>query len=569
MNKLKELSKKKWFIVLVIVLAIALVGGLGTYAMFYWRSAQNTEITLKIGDIADVKFPEGQELNTNSLAPVFNYTDGETLSFSIENKDTTGALIKYTVNFNITNIDEQLRTTQLKYKLVSGNTTLGEGDFSTATSNSTMKLAEGSLPTGTSNYTLYLYIDSNEENNSNMMNRNITGVVEVTAEDPSKTLAGYIQTLYSSNKDADPVINNNIEYGYASSVNLMNDRLGDALVAEDDGNIRYFGANPNNYIDIGDKTVTETYKGNWEIYDTSGFTQFASSSECYAAYNCKEIWQTYGMSSEEECNTMIENALEGIGAESLSDYCDVTPIPAGTTIPWRIIGVFENKVRIVRDESIGLYSWDTSNTYGNNGVNEWSQADLMKLLNPGYESEEVGGSLWWNSESGNCYNSSNNGITECDFTNSGLSSVSKNYIVDQTIYLGNLNSISISANEAYQKERGEGIINNPADGVNRTLSWTGKVGLIYPSDYGYATDFKKCSNGLDYYYNCSEESWLSSEGWTISPYTTLTAVFYAMSNRFSSDSAAYTRFIHPVLTLREGIERVSGTGTKEDPFKIK
>ena len=169
MNKFKELSKKKWFIVLIIVLSIALVGGLGTYAMFYWRSAQNTEITLKIGDIADVTFPEGQELNTNSLAPVFNYTDGETLSFSIENKDTTGATIKYTVNFNITNIDEQLRSTSLKYKLLQGSTVVGEGDFSTATSGSTMKLVKDNLPIGTSNYTFYIYIDSNEENNPNMM----------------------------------------------------------------------------------------------------------------------------------------------------------------------------------------------------------------------------------------------------------------------------------------------------------------------------------------------------------------------------------------------------------------
>ena len=77
MNKFKELSKKKWFIVLIIVLSIALVGGLGTYAMFYWRSTQNTEITLKIGDIADVTFPDGQELNTNNLAPVFNYTESK------------------------------------------------------------------------------------------------------------------------------------------------------------------------------------------------------------------------------------------------------------------------------------------------------------------------------------------------------------------------------------------------------------------------------------------------------------------------------------------------------------
>ena len=79
---------------------------------------------------------------------------------------------------------------------------------------------------------------------------------------------------------------------------------------------------------------------------------------------------------------------------------------------WRIIGTMkdiddgtgnkEDRVKLIRASSIGSYSWDTSESSVNNGygVNEWSQADLMKLLNPGYESETVGGSLYWNNQSG-------------------------------------------------------------------------------------------------------------------------------------------------------------------------
>ena len=75
---------------------------------------------------------------------------------------------------------------------------------------------------------------------------------------------------------------------------------------------------------------------------------------------------------------------------------------------WRIIGVMKNiddgtgnksdRVKLIRSEAIGGYAWDTSNSSinGGIGINEWSQADLMKLLNPGYESETVGGSLYWN-----------------------------------------------------------------------------------------------------------------------------------------------------------------------------
>ena len=36
---------------------------------------------------------------------------------------------------------------------------------------------------------------------------------------------------------------------------------------------------------------------------------------------------------------------------------------------------------------------------------------LMRLLNPGYESESVVGSLYWNNASKTCYNSNNNSTT--------------------------------------------------------------------------------------------------------------------------------------------------------------
>ena len=81
---------------------------------------------------------------------------------------------------------------------------------------------------------------------------------------------------------------------------------------------------------------------------------------------------------------------------------------------WRIIGVFpvddgtgnyEERLKIIREESIG----DIFMGYKCNmqltlvyGINQWGEtgtyngADLMRLLNPGYESESVNGSLYWN-----------------------------------------------------------------------------------------------------------------------------------------------------------------------------
>ena len=150
--------------------------------------------------------------------------------------------------------------------------------------------------------------------------------------------------LYLNNKNK-VVTDGSVQYQYATSVNLMNDRLGGTTASLDGGNIRYYGASPNNYIDVGDRA---------------------------------------------------------------SD---------NSVILYRIIGVFDDKVKVIRNDSIGGYSWN------NNPVSEWTQASIMKLLNPGYTSETVGGSLWWNSESGNCYYADlddyNLKAISCDFTSKG------------------------------------------------------------------------------------------------------------------------------------------------------
>ena len=72
---------------------------------------------------------------------------------------------------------------------------------------------------------------------------------------------------------------------------------------------------------------------------------------------------------------------------------------------WRIIGIFpvdngtgtiENRLKIIRNTPIGNYSYDVSPSYDNQGYgyNNWATSDIMKLLNPGYESETIGGSLY-------------------------------------------------------------------------------------------------------------------------------------------------------------------------------
>lgn len=72
------MNKDKRFMLFgVILLLMSLVGSLGTYAWFTWKSTSNTSLTMTIGKLADVIFTSGNNISTSTLSPVYNYTDGE------------------------------------------------------------------------------------------------------------------------------------------------------------------------------------------------------------------------------------------------------------------------------------------------------------------------------------------------------------------------------------------------------------------------------------------------------------------------------------------------------------
>ena len=281
---------------------------------------------------------------------------------------------------------------------------------------------------------------------------------------------------------------------------------------------------------------------------------------------------------------------------------------------WRIIGTMkdvddgtgnkEDRVKLIRSESIGSYSWDTSDYSVNRGegVNEWSQAALMKLLNPGYESETVGGSLYWNNKSGLCYNGDQYREIDCDFTGTGIKNKLKELISDAVWNTGSNDGISykydnIPTVNVYELERSNNTGKICAgtsyatgkycnDTVERTTTWTGKVGLMYPSDYGYATsggstvNRDKCLNislydwGKSDYNDCKNNDWLfnSDDQWTISPCALpdfSQSVFEVTSTGYVSNaSVRYFDGIRPVGYLLGHVKISSGTGSESDPFTL-
>ena len=260
---------------------------------------------------------------------------------------------------------------------------------------------------------------------------------------------------------------------------------------------------------------------------------------------------------------------------------------------WRIIGVFsvddgtgnyEERIKLIREENIGSFSWDTSEADINDGwgVNEWggsdsyNGADVMRLLNPGYESESVNNSLYWNSESGSCYYtlySVDTYIIPCNFTNTGLKSVAKNMIDNVLWYTGPVDN-DILSSEIYISER-KSTAPEKEDNIPRTTSWIGSVGLIYLSDYIYAS--KDCYETIiPQSYNeeqCTSSNWLYATGyhWTISPHidTYTRTMYISTTGSVGRNIAYYHDYVRPSVYLKPDVKITRGDGSENNPYKLK
>lgn len=253
---------------------------------------------------------------------------------------------------------------------------------------------------------------------------------------------------------------------------------------------------------------------------------------------------------------------------------------SSTCETWRIIGVFDGKIKLIRNESIGEYSWDNKNVSTGaetaHGKNDWTDSRLMKLLNPGYESETIGGSLYYNSSSGNCYSGLNNGTKTCDFTSTGIKNdVTRKMISDSNYSLLRWDDSEIYSNQIYEYERTSGSVYS-----GHATSWRGKIGLAYASDYGYAADFKKCTTTLFSYDDdaCTSNNWMKSIlevsdwGWLFNPESgdSNGAWYIYMGGVFNdySISLCNTNGVTPVLFLNSEASMKSGNGSSSNPYQI-
>lgn len=137
--------------------------------------------------------------------------------------------------------------------------------------------------------------------------------------------------------------------------------------------------------------------------------------------------------------------------------------------------------------------------------------------------------------------------------------------------------LDVNASQFYEKERGVTVYSSKRD-----TSWIGKVGLMYPSDYGYATsggsstNRSTCLNTSLYKYNeksdCYSNDWLynGDKQWTLTPGPFESYHGFIITEGGRDDYYGVSNFfgIRPVVYLKSNIIITGGAGSSDNPFQI-
>ena len=261
---------------------------------------------------------------------------------------------------------------------------------------------------------------------------------------------------------------------------------------------------------------------------------------------------------------------------------------------WRIIGVFGNNVKLVRKDSLGNLSWDSSLSTVNNGegISQWGEStDVNGNTYLGANLQVYLNKMYYGGVETTCYNGANNSETTCP-TNT-LDRTAKLLIDKHTWSLGAVEKGMEDTISFYNAERGTAngktctSGNYCNDSVIRTTKWTGYVALPYITDWAYASSESACETNIQTkdssnLFVCKNNNWMQRSDWTwyLSPGNESTDasnvwavsgnnnyVYYRMFGAMSK-FASYGHAVAPSIYLKSSVLMKGGTGTSSDPYKL-
>ena len=480
-------NEKKIYIGISIIAIVGLVVGI-SYAIWTFNIAQEGINTITSGCLRLTLTDETEAINLTKTQPITDTeaSNLEPYTFKIEN--TCNNEVSYNISLEMMDVTNRLLTKYVaisvdnKAKSILSNleeteTTYNKGDYTPVEGR---MLVSGTLKANTSiSHSIRLWMDESVTSSDDAMDKTFLGkvVLNATIKPQSNVLTDVITNLAETNPE---------ELAYDGT---------------EDNNLRYIGANPNNYVKFNN-----------------------------------EIWRIIGVMNN------ITDSEGNVGSH----------------------------IKIIRNESIGDYSWDNKasgvgSSTSNDGSNDWTDSALMNVLNNG---------AYYNRTSGNCPSGQYGATTACDFSSNGLSEETKNMIASVVWKLGGHSTYQVAASVIYGYERESSVYSG------RPTEWTGRIGLMYPSDYGYAVGGsvrERClRTDLDRYNAnyCNTNDWLYKSGTyqcSLMPSSGFSYNVFGVNSRGSVSFATMSSInaVHPVLYLESNVEIIGGDGTQENAFELK
>ena len=531
---------KTYGVILGIVLFVLLIAGF-TYANLTWKS-KSIVISGK-SNCLEVESVKGSDITGGNLLlqdETSIISDGK---ITIKNgmvitnvtakiKSTCSISGYMTLNFNVTNLSSAFTssgnsTGALKYVLAFYNpstystisTTALNGksfdiiDTGSITSTGTIKLREENLSkTETKAYLVIFYIDGDIANND----------------------AGSNSTNFKSNLEA-IVTQGNGPTNIKTEVNMVdfitNLYNNSEKSKATNNNITY------NYVKVFG--LMNDRKGSMSTgIDAGNIRYYGPLPNNYVYFNCSDY------------------------SNQSSSTCEI----------WRIIGVFEGKVKIMRNSIIGALAWDqdkninsSTTTYDNN----WTTASLKVLLNEKYFFGDTAGTVTYYSGKTANYPSNLN------MASFGLKNNStRDMIQENTWKLGGCGDTNIYSDQMYNYENGTSVYSG------NSTEWTGNVAVPYASDYGYASDLSSCQSTLSSYdnYKCVDSNWMKPIivthgyfGWFLNAASTSNMHVIGVSTEGKAGfNLSYNGpEVAPVLFLKSDVTLLSGDGSKNAPYQMR
>ena len=200
---------------------------------------------------------------------------------------------------------------------------------------------------------------------------------------------------------------------------------------------------------------------------------------------------------------------------------------------WQIIGVYNNKLKLIKENSIGNYQYDSNLKY-------YQNSKINNLLNE----------LYYKSAKGTCYQDDLE--KECDFTNTGLTKETISLLDMQTV---NNETTSIENKEIFKESQ-----------ITITNTFETNISLPSITDYINTLYCKK--------ENTCNTSWMTKPGTLLLTLNDINNNLYTMSitedGSIKIDNDATTNLeVRPVIILKKENYIIKGNGTQDTPYILK